>query len=243
MRYSVAVCAHVRTSVWLLVSDSCAFCCLSRYTMSADVRYERDIYTWLTALELSQYYFMFKAAGMEKIRVRVAMPCARGLVALTKPSLWQDILYLEASDLARVGVEDPAHVRKLMVGVRHVVVPDKISADNRCSSVFQSGRLVVDIFSFLDYTTLILHTRVCRFWRECLNKGVRKMTITNPVALHAPVTHVVCQFSSLTHLNGALMNTVVCSRDWIPSSHGGTCAQRTNLAPRARVAWPRASSR
>ena len=160
-----------------------------------------------------------------------------------KPSLWQDILYLEASDLARVGVEDPAHVRKLMVGVRHVVVPDKISADNRCSSVFQSGRLVVDIFSFLDYTTLILHTRVCRFWRECLNKGVRKMTITNPVALHAPVTHVVCQFSSLTHLNGALMNTVVCSRDWIPSSHGGTCAQRTNLAPRARVAWPRASSR
>lgn len=149
--------------------------------MSKDVRYERDIYTWLTALELSQYYFMFKGAGMEKIR---------------------DVLYLHEEDIIRVGVEDPEHIRKLMVGVRHIIVPDKMLVDNRYSAVFQSGRLVVDIFSFLDYSTMIRSTRVNKFWRACLNKGVRSMTISNPIKLGAPVKHVLCQFSSLTSLNG-----------------------------------------
>lgn len=49
---------------------------------AGDVRYERDIYTWLTALELSQYYFMFKAAGMEKIRVRGSMVGRGGVLAV-----------------------------------------------------------------------------------------------------------------------------------------------------------------
>ena len=53
---------------------------------AGDVRYERDIYTWLTALELSQYYFMFKAAGMEKIKVRWwHMPHALSQHACTFP--------------------------------------------------------------------------------------------------------------------------------------------------------------
>ena len=53
---------------------------------AGDVRYERDIYTWLTALELSQYYFIFKAAGMEKIKVRWwHMPHALSQHACTFP--------------------------------------------------------------------------------------------------------------------------------------------------------------
>lgn len=91
----------------------------------------------------------------------------------------------------------------MMVGVRHVIVPDKMLQDNRCSAVVQSGRLVVDIFQYLDYSTMIRMTRVCKLWRVCLNKGVRKLTIANPVRLGAPVKNVLCQFSSLTDLNGA----------------------------------------
>ena len=75
-----------------------------------DVRYERDIYTWLTAMELSQYYFLFKAAGLERIR---------------------DVLFLNEPDIINLGVEEPAHVRRLMLGVRHVCVPDKLATDAR----------------------------------------------------------------------------------------------------------------
>lgn len=53
---------------------------------AGDVRYERDIYTWLTALELSQYYFMFKAAGMEKIRVRGSLVGAWSRVVAVVPA-------------------------------------------------------------------------------------------------------------------------------------------------------------
>ena len=105
MRYSVAVCAHVRTSVWLLVSDSCAFCCLSRYTMSADVRYERDIYTWLTALELSQYYFMFKAAGMDEV-VCFSLACPYAMDA------WRTSLGAAEADGDRAVVALDAEARR-----------------------------------------------------------------------------------------------------------------------------------
>lgn len=146
-----------------------------------DVRYERDIYTWLTSLELSQYYFMFKGAGLEKIR---------------------DILYVDAADIRRIGVEDDRHVRKLMVGVRHVIVPDKLLLDGRTSPVWQSGRLIVDIYGWLDYTTLLQHVGVCRRFRDCLNKGVRRLTILSPAKHGIPVDFVMSQFSCLTELNG-----------------------------------------
>lgn len=73
--------------------------------MDGDIRYDRDVYTWLSTLELSQYYFLFKAASLLKVR---------------------DVLYLEEEDLEKIGIEDEADLRKLMLGIQHMSVPDRM---------------------------------------------------------------------------------------------------------------------
>ena len=169
------------------------------------------------------------------------------LLVTAVPWLAQDVLYVDATDLRRVGVEDPAHLSRLMVGVRHVIVPDKMLQDNRCSAVVQSGRLVVDIFQYLDYATMIRMTRVCKLWRFCLNKGVRKLTISNPVRLGAPVKQVLCQFSSLTDLNGetrhVLFTRAFAACGNVHTLSARTVVQASSLGPRALLAWLRASHR
>lgn len=74
--------------------------------------------------------------------------------------------------------------------------------------MWQSGRLIVEIFAFLDYSRLVASTRVNQQFRKVLKTGIRHLTITNPAKLGAPIADVLTQFPSLTRLDGTVTQTV-----------------------------------
>lgn len=149
--------------------------------MDDDVRYERDIYTWLTTLGISQHYFLFKSAGYEKIR---------------------DVLYATEDDILRLGLTDPMDLLRIMVGIRHVSVPDPSTVNPAYHTIFQCGRLLVEMFGYVEYKTMIRSMAVCKGWRNSLVTGVKALKIEHPERLHAPVSDIMIRFQSLTRLSG-----------------------------------------
>lgn len=149
--------------------------------MDSDVRFERDIYTWLTSMHLSQYYFLFKAQGYEKIR---------------------DILYATEDDMLRMGITDPVDVVKIMLGIRHVSVPDSMAVDPAYHVIFQCGRIIVEIFKFCNYRDLVSATAVCKGWDHALVTGVKELKIERPARFHAPLPEIFMRFRGVLRLSG-----------------------------------------
>ena len=72
----------------------------------------------------------------------------------------------------------------------------------RYSLVFQTGRLLVHIYGYLGYKTIVYHTAVNKIFRQALQAGIRVLAIDRPAELDADIGNVMRRFAFVRKIIG-----------------------------------------
>lgn len=68
--------------------------------------------------------------------------------------------------------------------------------------MFQTGRLLVHIYEFLGYRTIVYHTAVNKIFMQALQSGIRTLVIDRPAEMDADIGNIMSRFAFVRNIVG-----------------------------------------